>query len=401
MYLSLFIAKRYLFSRKKQHAINIISIISMGGVMIGTTALIVILSVFNGIDLFLQKSMNSLTADLIISPVTGKFMEQDSLVYRQLEQNPSVLYFNPVVEENALLKYGDRLKPVFVKGVEPAYEQSVGFGQNLIQGTFTLKTGDVYSAVVGYGVAAELGVGLSLLTPMKFYYPNRESSSVNSALSMEYLFPAGIFTSQQETDGQLVITDIEFARRLFRIGDKISKIEIRLKDEAATESVKQELSEGLEASYKVEDKYELNRSFYTMMKSEKLAVFLILLFIFLIASFNIVGSISMLILDKKEDLVIYQALGMPVKRIISVFQTEGNMITWIGAFLGLFVGVGVCFLQQTYGFIKLGDGNYMMEAYPVQLVFGDIALIIITVLAIGYIASYFPVRYLVRKLILC
>lgn len=399
MYLPLFIAKRYLFSRKKQHAINIISIISMGGVMIGTTALIVILSVFNGIDLFLQKSMDSLTPDLMISPVAGKFMESDSMFYQQLRQNRSVLYFNPVVEENALLKYGDRLKPVLVKGVGPAYAESVGFGQNIVQGTFTLKTGDVYSAVIGYGVAAELGVGLSLLTPMKFYYPDRESSSVHSALSTEYLFPSGIFTSQQETDAQLVITDMEFARRLFRIGNKISKIEIRLKDEAATERVKQELSEGLGTSYKVEDKYELNRSFYTMMKSEKLAVFLILLFIFLIASFNIIGSISMLILDKKEDLDTYQALGMPVKKIVSVFRLEGNMITWIGAFLGLLIGVGVCFLQQTCGFIKLGSGNYMMEAYPVQLVFGDIALIMITVLGIGYMASYFPVRYLIRKLI--
>lgn len=150
-------------------------------------------------------------------------------------------------------------------------------------------------------------------------------------------------------------------------------------------------------NFKVEDKYELNRSFYAMMKSEKLVVFLVLLFILFIASFNIVGSISMLILDKKEDLATYKALGMTSGKIISVFRTEGNLITYVGAFIGLILGVLICFLQQTFGFIKLGEGNYIIEAYPVKLVFGDIAFILLTVLLIGYIASYFPVKYLVKN----
>lgn len=398
MRLSLYIARRYLFSRKKQNAINVISAISVAGVAIGTCALVVVLSVFNGIDLVLQKSTDSLTPDIVISPVSGKFMSFDSTFYDDFQRLPGLLYFTPVVEENALVEYGNKLKPVTVKGVEENYEEYTDFSRNIIDGDFVLKEGDTYSSVVGYGVAAELGIGVKFLTPLKFYYPNRKASSVQAALNTEYLFPAGLFSSQQELDDKLVITDIDFARKLFRIGGQISKVEMKLAENARLDKVKEEVKKIVGPSYKVADKYELNRSFYAMMKSEKLAVFLILLFILLIASFNIVGSISMLILDKKEDLYVYKAMGMREKKIISVFKTEGNMITFIGAFIGLTIGVVVCLLQEKYGFIRLGDGGYLVEAYPVKLVWKDLVFIVLTVLLIGYLASYFPVRYLVKKL---
>lgn len=399
MKLSFFIARRYLFSKKKQNAINIISAISVAGVAIGTTALIVILSVFNGIDLILQKSTDSMTPDLIISPVKGKFANFDSLAYRALLAHSDIDYFNPVVEENALLKYGDRLKPVVVKGVIPDYGVVTGLQGNIIQGEFRLREGDLYASVVGQGVAAELGIGLNYLTPLVFYYPNKEASSLNAALNTESTFPAGFFSSQQGVDNKYILTDINFARKLFRLDHQISKIEIKLKNPEILRKVKVQLQKISGENFKVEDKYEINRSFYAMMKSEKLVVFLILLFILFIASFNIVGSISMLILDKKEDLATYKALGMTSPKIISVFRTEGNLITYVGAFVGLVLGVLICFLQQTFGFIKLGEGNYIIEAYPVKLVFGDIAFILLTVLLIGYIASYFPVKYLIKKLV--
>lgn len=400
MHLSLFIAKRYLFSRKKQNAINIISGISVLGVAIGTTALIVILSVFNGIDLLLQENTDNLTPDLVISPAKGKFIHFDTLHYTALNGKAEIAYYDPVVEENALLKYGENLKPVTLKGIGQGYEQHVDFSRNMIEGEFKLKTGDSFLGVVGYGVARELGIGLKFLTPLKFYYPDKKSaSSFQAALNTEYLFPVGFFSSQQELDSKLILTDIDFARRLFGIGDRISKIEVKLIPGADAGQVKKELQALVGQDFKVEDKYEINRSFYAMMKSEKLAVFFVLLFILLIASFNIIGSISMLILDKKEDLGIFKALGMNLRQIITVFKTEGILITLSGAAFGLFIGVTVCFLQEKYGFIKLGDGSYMIEAYPVKLIWKDLVLIMATVLLIGYIASYFPVKYLVNKLV--
>ena len=398
MKLSLFIAKRYLFSKKKQNAINIISVISVVGVAIGTSALVIILSVFNGIDLLLQKSADSFTPDLVISPLTGKFSHFDDSLYQVLRNNSSVAYYNQIVEEKALVKYDDKLSPVTIKGVADDYARNTHFEDNIIQGTFQLKTGDTYKSVVGYGLAAELGIGLNFLTPMVFYYPDKNAGVSASALNTAYLYPSAFFSSQQEIEGQYVLTDLEFAQRLFGINDQISKIEIKLKDSKLIPEVKKELSDFTDTTYRLEDKYELNKAFYAMMKSEKLAVFMILLFILLIASFNIIGSISMLILDKKEDLGTYKALGMTNQRIISVFKTEGNLITMAGAVIGLVFGTLICLLQEKYGLITLGDGSYIITAYPVKIVFEDILLIVLAVLSIGYTASYFPVKYLVNKL---
>lgn len=399
MRLPLFIARRYLFSKKKQNAINIISIISVVGVTIGTTALIVILSVFNGIDLLLQQSTDSFTPDLVISPASGKFAAFDSTVYSLLKKTPGIAYYDQVVEEKALVKYDSKLAPVTVKGITTEYARNTHLKDILVLGEFSLKAGDHYNAILGYSLAAELGVGLNFLNPLVFYYPNKNASSTLSALNTTYLYPSAFFSSQQEIDGKYILADIGFAQELFGIGSQISKIEIKIKHPYELEKIKNDLQQHIGSAYKIEDKYELNRSFYAMMRSEKLAVFLILLFILLIASFNIIGSISMLILDKKEDLGIYKALGMPPQKIISIFKTEGQLITLIGALAGLAIGTVVCLLQEKYGFITLGDGSYIISAYPVKLVFQDILLIMLTVLIIGYTASYFPVKYLITKLL--
>lgn len=399
MHLPLFIARRYLFSKKKQNAINIISAISIVGVTIGTTALIVILSVFNGIDLLLQESTDSFTPDLTISPQVGKFTRFDSALYTGLQSAPYIAHFDKVIEEKALVKYGDKLSPVTLKGVEADYAVHTRFDNNIIQGEFQLESGEGYKSVVGYGLAAQLGIGLNFLTPMNFYYPRKGASSASlSALNTEQLYPAAFFSSQQDIDGQYVLTDINFARKLFGIGDQISKIEIKLKNPDLIPALKKELQSQYGDRYRIEDKYEINRAFYAMMKSEKTAVFLILLFILIIASFNIVGSITMLILDKKEDLGTYKAMGMTTSHIISIFKTEGNLITFAGAALGLTLGTLICLAQEKFGFISLGDGSYIITAYPVKLIFSDILLIIGIVLLIGYTASYFPVKFLIRRL---
>lgn len=400
MNLSIFIARRYLFSKKKQNAINIISIISMVGVMIGTTALIVVLSVFNGIDTLLTTVTDSFTPDLTISPAQGKFFATDSVLLERLEKTPGIASFDAVVEENSLVKFGDKLVPVVVKGVDEAYASHVGIEPTIVSGKYTLREGDKPTVVLGYGIAAALRTRLGMQHPVTFYYPDKTVSSASmSALNSQRIYPIGIFSAQQDIDGKYVITGIETARELFGVPGEISKIEIKLKDPDNLSSLKASLAAQIGTTYKILDKYDLNRSFYAMMKSEKLAVFLILLFILLIASFNIVGSVSMLIIDKKEDIGVYQALGMTREKIISVFKLEGNLITGVGAIIGLVVGTALCLLQEYYGFITLGNGSYIISAYPVKVVASDILIIMLTVIAIGYIASHFPVKYLVNKIV--
>ena len=400
MNLSIFIARRYLFSKKKQNAINIISIISMVGVAIGTTALIVVLSVFNGIDTLLTEATDTFTPDLTISPAKGKFIETDSSLLEKLAKIPGIASYDPVVEENSLVKFKDKLVPVVVKGVDSTYADHVNIRQSVISGIYTLEEEGKPTVVMGYGIAAALKIRMGLSSPVTFYYPDRKASSASSsALNNLQIYPLGIFSAQQDIDGKYVITGIETARELFGVPGQISKIEIKLQNPDQAISLKEELSPQLKPIYKVEDKYDLNRSFYAMMKSEKLAVFLILLFILLIASFNIIGSVSMLIIDKKEDIGIYRALGMPKEKIISIFKLEGNLITGFGALIGLILGTLLCLLQEYYGFITLGNGSYIVSAYPVKVITSDVLIIMITVISIGYIASYFPVKYLVNKIV--
>ena len=398
MRLSLFIARRYLFSPKKQHAINIISTISIIGVMVGTIALIVVLSVFNGMDQLLQKSTSNFSPDLQISPMHGKFFEVDSTLRTFLTHHADIANFHEIIEEKALLKYGDNMTPVIVKGVTDAYTTDTHFKEHILIGDLILKYNEEYFALIGYGIATTLSIGSNPSTPLVFYYPNRTATANTAALNTVTAQAGALFSAQQEIEGQYVLADIELARKLFDVGSKITKIEIRLQKAEQSQQIKKELQILTKGLCRIEDKYELNRAFYAMIKSEKLAVFLILLFILLIASFNIIGSISMLILDKKEDLNTYKALGMPHRQVISIFQTEGNLITGFGALLGLIIGIGVCMIQEKFGLIRLGDGNYIVEAYPVKLVWEDILFILITVFSIGYIASYFPVKYLINKL---
>ena len=400
MNLSIFIARRYLFSKKKQNAINIISIISMVGVAIGTTALIVVLSVFNGIDTLLTEATDTFTPDLTISPAKGKFIETDSSLLEKLAKIPGIASYDPVVEENSLVKFKDKLVPVVVKGVDSTYADHVNIRQSVISGIYTLEEEGKPTVVMGYGIAAALKIRMGLSSPVTFYYPDRKASSASSsALNNLQIYPLGIFSAQQDIDGKYVITGIETARELFGVPGQISKIEIKLQNPDQAISLKEELSPQLKPIYKVEDKYDLNRSFYAMMKSEKLAVFLILLFILLIASFNIIGSVSMLIIDKKEDIGIYRALGMTKEKIISIFKLEGNLITGFGALIGLILGTLLCLLQEYYGFITLGNGSYIVSAYPVKVITSDVLIIMITVITIGYIASFFPVKYLVNKIV--
>ena len=399
MRLSLFIARRYLFSKKKQNAINIISAISVVGVAVGTCALIVVLSVFNGMDLLLQKSTGSFTPDLVVSPAEGKYADFDTAFCHYLETVPAIASCHRVIEEKALLRYEDYTAPVVIKGVDTNYIEDSGIAANLLGGESILRSSRGYEGLFGYGVAARLHLSLSTRRPVVCYYPDKLGSPTAASLATRQLHPAAFFSVQQEIDDYYVLTDIVLARELFKTRGKVSKIEVRLSDPALLQETKAQLQAQAGNRYRVEDKYELNGAFYAMMKAEKLAVFVILLFILLIASFNIVGSISMLILDKKEDLQTYKALGMTRRRLTTLFRTEGLLIVGGGAALGLLLGVGLCLLQEHFGLITLGSGSYIVEAYPVQLIAGDVLLVLAAVLLIGWCASSFPVHYLIKKLV--
>ena len=399
MKLPVFIARRYLFSKKKQNAINIISAISVAGVAVGTTALIVVLSVFNGIDSLLTEATDSFTADILVTPAEGKFMAADTALLERLTGEEAVASADVAVEEKSLVKFGDNLVPVTVKGVGPDYDAHNHISASIAGGRFALTVDSLPAAVLGYGIAASLKARLGTGSPVTFYYPNRRGGTSLSSLRSEAIYPIGIFSAQQEIDAKYVFIDIEVARRLFNTPGKISQIELKLKNPDDIGPFKEKLAEQIGGAYKVADKYDANRSFYAMMRSEKLAVFLILLFILFIASFNIVGSVSMLIIDKKDDIGVYQALGMTREKIISIFRLEGNLITGLGAAAGLLIGTGLCLAQEHFGLLTLGEGSYIVSAYPVKVVAGDVLLSLAAVVLIGSVASYFPVKFLVKKIV--
>lgn len=399
MKLPVFIARRYLFSKKKQNAINIISAISVAGVAVGTTALIVVLSVFNGIDSLLTEATDSFTADILVTPAEGKFMATDTALLERLAGEEAVASADVAVEEKSLVKFGDNLVPVTVKGVGPDYDAHNHISASIAGGRFALTVDSLPAAVLGYGIAASLKARLGTGSPVTFYYPNRRGGTSLSSLRSEAIYPIGIFSAQQEIDAKYVFIDIEVARRLFNTPGKISQIELKLKNPDDIGPFKEKLAEQIGGAYKVADKYDANRSFYAMMRSEKLAVFLILLFILFIASFNIVGSVSMLIIDKKDDIGVYQALGMTREKIISIFRLEGNLITGLGAAAGLLIGTGLCLAQEHFGLLTLGEGSYIVSAYPVKVVAGDVLLSLAAVVLIGSVASYFPVKFLVKKIV--
>lgn len=400
MRLPFFIAKRYLFSPKKRNAINIISLISTIGVAIGTTALIVVMSVMNGLDVFITDATESFSADITLFPAEGKYCASDPHTNSILERHPKILYYNNILEESALAKFGEILLPVAVKGVDSNYGENGNFIKHLFVGDFSLRDGEENkpTGIIGLGIASTLRVQLGLLSPITIYYPNRRASTASiNALNSEKLYPISIFSIQQELDNKYILADIEFAQKLFDVPGQISKIEIKIKDTENISSVKKELTELFGKRYQVKDKYDLNKSYYSMIRSEKLVIFLILLFILFIASFNIIGSITMLIIDKKDDVGIFTALGMSPKRLIAIFNIEGNLITSIGAAIGLIAGIILVLVQEHFGLVKLGEGSFMVDAYPVKLIGTDIFIIILAVLGIGLVATWLPVRYLIGK----
>jgi len=375
--------------------------ISVIGVSLGTMALVIVLSVFNGFNGLISNLFGSFDPDLKILPVAGKTFIPNSPEFTQIKEMDQVLFYAEALEENALLKYGNRQRPAIVKGVSEEFSLMTGIDSMMPDGNFILEQGNREYAVFGYGVANNLGIGLNFIDPIKFYVPRRDvklGHNPMDAFRVDFLFPSGVFTIQEDFDSQYVLVPMAFARRLFDRKEAVSAIEIKLKNLDQSDQVQEHIQDLLGEDYVVKNRFQLHDVLFKMMQSEKTAIFFILAFILVIASFNIIGSLSMLIIDKQGDIETLISIGANKLLIQRIFLLEGWLISLLGAVIGTLMGVGVCLLQEKFGLIKLsGAENFIFSSYPVDIEFSDVAIVFTTVIIIGYLASRLPVRYLTRK----
>ena len=397
----LYIAKRYLFAKKSHNAINIISAISLAGVTIGTMALIIVLSVFNGFDHLIQTLFNSFDPDLRITIAEGKYFQTEEEKLHQLSAIPGVFAWSKVIEENALLKYGDKQYIATIKGVDKNYPLVNNLDSCIIEGRNVLEDEKGRYAVIGQGVQYYLQVGLKFINPLMIYVPRKSATiSMNpeNAFNQKYIYPAGVFNILQDYDSKYVLVPISFARELLDDSLSFTALEIRTAQNTNVDKVQEKVQQLFGSNFIVKNRYQQKELFYRIMKYEKWAIFMILTFILAIASFNIVGSLSMLIIEKKKDISTLHSIGADRKFLRRVFLYEGTMISFFGAFLGLFLGLIVCWLQIKFGIVKFpSSGSFIINSYPVEIKAVDVVFVLITVLVIGYLAAWYPVKYIIKR----
>ncbi len=401
-----FIARRYLFAKKSHNVINIISAISAAGIAVGCAALVIILSIYNGFDNLLKGMFESYTPDVVVTPQTGKVFTPDSSVMTALAARGDVASVSEVLEETVFLKYGEKEAIVTARGVDSVYQNVTGLAQYVVQGSFDLKGGEVDQMVLGSAIARDLRLSTTFLTPLEVYFPSRTArvslSDPTAALRKVKLYPAGIVSLEKNFDEQYVYMPIDALRELLERTREVSMLEIRLRPEAlnAAGDVPAKFQDEISALFgdgcRVRNKYQQNESLYKMMTYEKLAIYLILLFVVLIISCNVFGSLSMLIIEKQDDIEILRSMGADTKTINRIFTTEGWMISLLGAAAGIIIGVAVCLAQQYLHLVRL-PGNFIVSYYPVRLQLADILLIFISVAAIGYVMSHFVKAARIKK----
>ena len=388
----LYIARRYLIAKKSKNVINIISIVSICGVCVGTMALVAVLSFFNGLDGLIRSLFDIFDPELKISIIEGKTFTLDDEVMERIRNMEGVAYFTEVLEENAMLKYGDNTELATIKGVSEEFNLMTGIDSAIIDGEFILNFKNNDFAVVGREIAIKLGIGLNFVNPIFIYVPNRLArAGPVPDIKRDYIFPSGVFSIQDEVDSKYLIIPLSFARNLLDYTTEISALEIKTSVDAKIEVVKERIEKILGDEYTIKTKFEQHESFFKLMKSEKWAVFLILTFILIVASFNIIGSLTMLIIDKKDDIKILSSLGADRKTIRNIFLYEGWLISVVGAFAGIFLGILICLCQQWFGFVRFPEsGTFIISEYPVKIVFTDIIMVLISVLFVGFVAAWYP-----------
>lgn len=401
MRLPVYIAKRYLFAKKSRNAINVISTVSVAGVSVGTMALIIILSVFNGLERMVSGIFNTFDPDIKITASEGKTFIPDTLSLNLLSNVEGVESWSLTLEENALLKYGDRQFIATIKGVDDMYQQVTAIDSSMWDGEFMLKSENGRQwAIPGLGVAQYLGIRVNFITPLNIILP-RKTAGLNmnpeNALKNRYIFPSGIFEVEKEYDSKYVYIPLDFARELTENENAVTNIEIRFSGTRDPVNIQNEIKEIYGEDFTVRNRYEQQEIFYKVMRSERLAIFFILTLIIIIASFNIMGSLTMLIIEKERDIEILKSLGANNDLIRRIFIFEGWLISIIGTVSGIILGFFICWLQQTYGIVKLRSDSLIMDAYPVVMKARDFIIVPATVLIIGYWAAWYPVRYLTKK----
>lgn len=402
MKLPLYIAKRYLFAKKSRNAINVISAVSVAGVTVGTMALIIILSVFNGLERMVTGIFNTFDPDIKITAARGKTFVPDSIKLTMLSNTEGVAVWSKALEENALLRYDEQEFIATIKGVDEKYVLVSDIDSSMFEGEFRLVSENGRQwAVPGVGVAQSLGIRVNFIAQLMIILP-RKNASLNmnpeDALKRRFLLPSGIFEIEKEYDSKYVYVPLEFAQELTEAYDEISSIEVKFEAGANPEAVQGKIEEIFsEEEFRVQNRYQQQEIFYKVMKSERLAIFLILTLILIIASFNIIGSLTMLIIEKQRDIEILKSLGADNNLIRNIFIFEGWLISIIGAIAGVILGFVICWLQQEYGLVKLQSDSLIMDAYPVVMKLRDFVVVPATVLLIGYWAAWYPVRYLTKK----
>lgn len=404
MHFPLFVAKRYFLTRKLRNVINIISIISVIGVAVGTMALVVVLSVFNGFDELIKSTYSTFDPDLKIEPKIGKmFNPGEEEGFEKLREMESIAVFTEVLEEDALVRYDEKQYIGRIKGVENNFTDLTEIDKRIVNGEFALHEDGKERAVVGQGVAYYLSVSVNYTEPLNIYVPKRGQSGTfnpEQAFNREYIYPTGIFSIQQEYDVEYILVPLEFARDLLDYDQEVTAVELKIKEGYDINKTRNEIREILGDNFEIKNRSEQHAMLNKVMKSEKLSIFVILTFILIVASFNIIGSLTMLIIDKKNDMLIFRSLGANFSTVKRIFFFEGWMISIVGSVIGVIIGVFISWLQETFGLIQLNEsGSFMIDHYPVNVHIPDVLLIFLTVLAIGFFASYLPVRYIIRKYI--
>jgi lipoprotein-releasing system permease protein len=396
-----YIAKRYLVAKKSQNIINIISGISIFGVTVGTMALIVILSVFNGFDAVITSLYNTFDPDLKITIKEGKSFSDDLPELKKIQNMEQVRHYTEIVEENALLRYDEKQYIARIKGVSETYTDLTEIDKRMVDGDFILKNNNRDYAVIGQGVAYYLSIGLNFINPIVIYVPKRTGQityNPDEAFNRQYIYPSGIFAIEKEFDSKYIIVPLDFARDLLEYKNEVTAIELNISTDANLDIVQKDIQNILGENYSVKNRLQQNELFYKIMNTEKWAIFFILTFILIVASFNIIGSLTMLIIDKKHDIFILRSLGADLKFIRKIFLLEGWTISIAGSLLGLILGSILCLLQQHFEIIKLkGSSSFVINAYPVQMELTDVLYVFLTVMLIGFIAAWYPVRNITRR----
>lgn len=398
-----YIAKRYLFAKKSTNAINIISAISVLGVFVGSTALIIILSVFNGFEEMVLKMFNTITPQIIIQPIQGKTFDPNTVYFKDLKRNKAIYSFTEVLSENALIWYNNKQVPALVKGVSSDFTKNESLDTIMVEGQFVLENKNGPTAVIGSALQAYLGVNAAdPFEQLRIYSPKKglTTGSINPLddFTVLNISPSGVFEVQQEFDN-IIIVPLTFARELLAEEKNVSAIEINVNNGIDAEKLKDEIAEKLGAAFIVKNRIQQNQALYNVLGSEKWMVYIILTFILIIAIFNIIGSLTMLVIDKLKDISILHSLGAGKKLIKKIFLLEGMMITLTGCIFGLLMGFLFCLFQQQTGFFKMGETNLLVSnAYPIAFNWKDFILVFVTVSVFSFIASALASNLSVKKI---